>query len=68
MAERRSYYDHSRGSDFESAARLDIVRLLNTGCDKEIDDGKQMLVEIVKMLTVMMEKCVPSVVHGQEQG
>ena len=68
MAERRSYYDHSRGSAFESAAHLDIVRLLNTGCDKEIDEGKQMLVEIVKMLTVMMEKCVPSVVHGQEQG
>jgi len=53
-AERRSYYDHARGSAFESGAHLDIVRLLRCVPDDEIDEGKAMLVEIVKMLTVMM--------------
>jgi len=34
MAERRNYYDHARGSAFESGAHLDIVRLLpnRAGC------------------------------------
>ena len=53
-AERRSYYDHARGSVFESGAHLDIVRLLTCVPDEEIVRGKAMLVEIAKMLTVMM--------------
>ena len=53
-AERRNYYDHARGSAFESGSHLDIVRLLKCVPDEEIDKGKAMLVEIVKMLTVMM--------------
>ena len=53
-AERRSYYDHARGSVFESGSHLDIVRLLKCVPDEEIVKGKAMLVEIAKMLTVMM--------------
>jgi four helix bundle protein len=53
-AERRNYYDHARGSAFESGSHLDIVRLLKCVPDEEIDRGKGLLVEIVKMLTVMM--------------
>jgi four helix bundle protein len=53
-ADRRNYYDHARGSAFESGAHLDIVRLLKCVPDADIESGKAMLVEIVKMLTVMM--------------
>ena len=53
-AERRNYYDHARGSAFESGSHLDIVRLLKCVPDEDVDKGKAMLVEIVKMLTVMM--------------
>ena len=52
--DRRNYDDHARGSAFESGSHLDIVRLLKCVPDADIDDGKAMLVEIVKMLTVMM--------------
>ena len=53
-AERRNYYDHARGSAFESGSHLDIVRLLKCVPDEDVDKGKAMLIEIVKMLTVMM--------------
>ena len=53
-AERRNYYDHARGSAFESGSHLDIVRLLRCIPDADIDRGKSLLIEIVKMLTVMM--------------
>jgi len=52
--ERRNYYDHARGSAFESGSHLDIVRLLKCVPDDEIVEGKAMLVEMVRMLTVMM--------------
>ena len=53
-AERRNYYDHARGSAFESGSHLDIVRLLRCVPDQDVDRGKAMLIEIVKMLTVML--------------
>ena len=53
-AERRTYYDHARGSAFESAAHLDVIRLLKCVPDEEIRVGKSMLIEIVRMLTVLM--------------
>ena len=53
-ADRRNYYDHARGSAFESASHLDVIRLLQCVPDEELATGKGMLIEIVKMLTVMM--------------
>lgn len=53
-AERRTYFDHARGSSFESSSHLDVIRLLKCVPDAEIDAGKKMLVEIVSMLTVMI--------------
>ena len=54
LTERRVYYDHARGSAFETAAHLDVVRLLALVADRELDEAKGDVVEIVKMLTVMM--------------
>ena len=56
-AERNVYYDHARGSSFESGSHLDVVRLLKCVplLTEEVDRGKNMLVEIVAgMLSVMM--------------
>jgi len=36
-AERRNYYDHARGSAFESGSHLDIVRLLRYVPEQDID-------------------------------
>ena len=53
-AERNVYYDHARGSSFESGSHLDVVRVLKCVPVEEIARGKSMLVEIVSMLTAMM--------------
>ncbi len=49
-AERRNYDDHTLGSAFESGSHLDIVRLLKCVPDEDINNGKAMWIEIVKML------------------
>jgi hypothetical protein len=40
----------------ESGAHLDVIRLLRCVPGDELESGKQMLVEIVSMMTVMMRK------------
>lgn len=55
VAERRHHYTIARGSAFESASHLDIVKLLGATDDDDINNGKRMLLEIVKMLTAMTQ-------------
>jgi len=52
-AERRHYYVIARGSAFESASHLDIVRLIDGAPAAQVEQGKQLLLEIIKMLSAM---------------
>jgi four helix bundle protein len=53
-AERRMHYGHARGSAMESGAHLDVIALLKCVPEEDVQRGKAMVVEVVRMLTVMM--------------
>ena len=64
FADRRVYYDHARGSAFETAAHLDIVRMLRCVADDEIDRAKADLEEVVRMLSVLVRREPPPAAGG----
>jgi four helix bundle protein len=53
VAERAHCYAVARGEAMECGAILDVVRLLRTIPDAELDRGKQLVVRMVGMLTKM---------------
>lgn len=52
-ADRKRFCSIARGSAMECSAILDACRVLNLADDGIVDDGKQLLVRIVSMLTKM---------------
>jgi four helix bundle protein len=56
LVERRSYYDHARGSAFETAAHLDVVRLLGHVEEDVISRAKKDVEEIVRMLSALLRE------------
>jgi len=52
-ADRKRFCAIARGSAMECSAILDACRVLSLIDDKLVDDGKQLLVRIVSMLTKM---------------
>ncbi len=50
-AEQKRYFRNARGSALECSSILDICRIRKTGSLEELDEGRRLLVRLVKMLT-----------------
>ena len=51
LADQSRFYAHARGSAMECSAILDVLRVLNTVAEQQLDTNKKLLVRIVSMLS-----------------
>jgi len=60
-AERKRYFETARGSAFECASALDVMVAKRMATEEAIIPGKELLVDIVSMLVVMIQKLASQV-------
>ena len=60
------YYDIAKGSALECGACLDVIVAMNVTGPEEITEGKEILVEIVSMLSGLSRSVAPDRMHDEE--
>jgi four helix bundle protein len=54
--EKAKFYDYASGSTTECASALDAIAVGELGPREQLEKGRELLIEIVKMLTVLVKR------------